>query len=114
MLVGPMMSLTASGDFKKTMTYVCGLYVRRAANKERMEFTQAQTGQQTKYSQGIEVWNGLDGDKGKWTDFAEWVKKSGECDVSLSYYMTGFQTFMSYYLKNGPGGWKNYPLPPLP
>jgi len=112
-VVAPLMSLSASGTLKETLTYVCGLYLRRAKRAERFEYTQRRKKQETKFSQGCEVWQSLKEDKEKWRKFAEFVKKSGFCDVSLSYYMTGFQTFMSYYLAKGPGGWKNYPLPPI-
>lgn len=78
-----------------------------------MEYSQKQTDQQTKFVDALVIWNSLGDQKGLWTGFAERVKKSGACDVSLDYYMTGYQTFMSYYLKEGEGGWTNYPLPPL-
>ncbi len=112
-LVGPLFSLAASGKFGDTLTYVCGLYARRAVISEKMEFSQAQTDHQSKWSLGCKVWNTLGNNKELWVDFAEWVKKNGTCDVSLAYYMTGFQTFMSYYMGLGEEGWQNYPNPPF-
>lgn len=110
--VGPMFSTAASGKLRDTMVFVCGLYARRASQAEKFEYSEKQKEQNTKYSDGCKVWQSPTVDKSKWTDFIEMVKSSGECPANLSYYMTGFQTFMSYYLLYGPDGWSSYPNPP--
>jgi hypothetical protein len=112
-VVAPMFSLAASGTINKTFTYVCGLYARRAERAEKMEFSEEQKERQTKYSVGCKEWQKLGDKKKLWNEFAERVKSSGACDANLEFYMTGFQTFMSYFLLRGIGGWRNYPLPPI-
>lgn len=112
-IVGPLMSLSATGTIKETLTFVCGTFARMAMSPKKKEFTEKQTGQQTKFSDGCAVWNTIRGHHLEWHLFSEWVKDTGFCDVSLSRTMTGFQVFMAYYLQNGVNGWQNYPYPPI-
>jgi len=113
LLTAPLMSLSASGTFKNTLTFVCGTLARIAERKEKKTISSGQSANQTKWSEGCQVWQSPENDKSLWEAFGGYVKKSGACDVSLSYYFTGFQLFMAYYMTLGPNNWINYPNPPL-
>ena len=113
LVTAPLMSLSASGKLKDTMTFVCGTLVRMADEKEKKADSPAQTENQTKWKDGASVWTANPANKTEWDNFGDYVEKSGYCDVSLNYYFSGYQLFMAYYMKLGKDGWTNYPNPPL-
>jgi len=111
-VVAPLLSLSASGPIGGVFSYVCGLYAKRATQSEKFEYTTRRISQETKFSEGAGTWSSLGEGKKLWSDFALLVSKSEYCPANYAFYMTGYQTFMSFYLDKGADGWPNYPLPP--
>ena len=111
-VTGPLFSFSASGTVGGVITFVCGLYARMAAQKREFTPSDGQVVVQTKWSDGCKVWQSGGNNKDLWSKFVKLVKESGECDIRYAFYMTGFQTFMSFYMTYGVDGWSNYPLPP--
>lgn len=112
-VVAPLFSIAASGTIGDVLTYVCGLYARKAEGAKPLEFSEEQAKNRTKWSTGCEVWGSEENDQRKWREFVKLISQSEECPTRFKYYMTGFQTFMSFYMDLGPDGWPNYPQPPI-
>ena len=111
-VVGPLLSLSASGTIGDVITFVCGHYVRKAEGKKFADPSAAQSNNQNKWKAGCVVWQALAGNKDLWKALVEAVQQSGQCPARESYELNGFQLFMSFYMDLGPDGWPNYPLPP--
>ncbi len=112
-VVAPLFSLRASGTLGNTITFVCGHLARIAQRKEEAE-GYVPTGQNEYFMEAIKRWNNLSvGVKDDWRNFARVVKDSKVC-ISLDYYLTNYQLFLSYYMTWGFNGWPDYPNPGPP
>ena len=112
-IVGGMFSLSASGTYANAITYVCGEFLRMSQRKELSAGSSRQRKNQTKWKEGTEVWGSPACKKIDWKIVFELIVKSEKCPLEIKTWMNGFQVFMMYYMKKGPGGWVNYPNPPL-
>lgn len=110
--IGPLFSLAASGSIANLITYVCGHYAKKKQKKPTKEKSQPQEEIMTKWKDGCGVWQTSQENKDEWGEFLQLLRTDKECAVKLVYTASGFQLFMSFYMKDGPGGWPNYPHPP--
>lgn len=111
-VTGPLLSLSASGTIADAITYVCGHFARKGEAKERKQpeqlFEQGQN-----FGAGVNVWNPMTYEqKESWRQFTKVFRSAPEC-ASLGFYLTGYNLFMSYYLRFGENGWTNYPAAPV-
>ena len=108
----PLLSLGATGTFAGIVNFVCGKYVRRVG-RVSFKMTEARSENQTKWSDGCEVWSTLDSfEKEVWTGFTKWIMDPSHCNVHENYPRNGFATFMIFWMEFGSGGWNSFPLPP--
>ena len=112
-VIAPLFSLAASGSIADVITFVCGHFARKKQDDSTTEPSPAQTENQTKWKVGAAVWQTLGDDKTKWSSFFKMLQTDEECATKISYLASGYQLFMSFYMDSGPGGWPNYPLPPI-
>lgn len=102
-VTGPLFSMVASGTLAGTITYVCGHFAR-IKNELLTSAKEMPAGQQDKFLEAVAVWNSLSGNvKDDWRNFGKIVRDSKVC-VSLDYYLTNYQLFLSYYLTWGKNG----------
>ena len=73
----------------------------------------AQDARQTKWAAGCYAWSSTQDIWRYWQRFHMWIAARDECDVDTARAANGFQCWMIYYMKKGPGGWGEYPYPPL-
>lgn len=109
----PLFSLSASGDLGATIQYVCGQFVRMKP-KEAVPPTDTQKGIRNNFFVGANKWKSelSWATKKKWFAFKKMLRQQDEC-VGASVLMNGYNLWMSYWLKAGEDGWKNYPDPPV-
>ena len=112
-VVSPLFSLAASGSIGGVITYVCGKFGRSKQTNPTGGPSVAQEDNQNKWSEGCAAWQLLGVDKSKWSVFFKRLQTDEECATKISYLANGFQLFMCFYMSFGPGGWPNYPLPPI-
>jgi hypothetical protein len=110
---GPLFSNAASGDFAKTIQFVCGHFVRQKP-KVNDPKTLEQSRQREKFLEGAEVWltELSEHNKTQWHLFKEVVSTKDAC-IKAKMYMTGYNCWMLYWLRFGRDGWPNYPQPPF-
>lgn len=133
-VVGPLMSLSASGTLKKTITYRCGEFVHKIKNKPK-NFSEEFEAQQEKFKAAAFLWSETltSEEKAAWKRKALFDRFNVICNhiavalplvavLSPVSFMTmmglagtwvsGYDAWMSFYLTLGPYGWPNYPAPP--
>ena len=111
-VVAPLLSVDASGMIGGTLEYKCGATVaaKKRANpgRDNEDFSD----QQLLFRAAANVWNGLHiAVKQAWRKSGWWLPPSRELHGALVF-ISGYQCWMSYYLKFGPDGWGDYPNPP--
>lgn len=112
-VTGPLFSLAASGTFGKVITFVCGHFAKKAESAEAGG-GKGNLKMMIKFKAGTIKWKSLSNEiKKEWGEFGKMIMTSGKC-ISLEFYLTGFQLWMSYYLKFGENGWPAYPHPGTP
>ena len=113
---GPLFSLSATGVLGNAIDFFCGEYARKIADRRNMKFSDAQTDRQTKWSGGCKAWQDAKKEyedyMKSWNKYRESVRAMVACPAGWFPWMSGFQVFMSLYMRKGPGGWAEYPLPP--
>lgn len=111
-VTAPLLSLTASGTIAKAITYVCGHFARKAVEKTEEQPAQLFP-QGEKFTEAAGIWGFLNGSQqDSWRNFTKVFKSAPECQ-NLGFYLTGYNLFMSYYLRFGVDGWENYPSAPV-
>lgn len=122
-LIGPLHSVSASGKLKKTLIYYCGERLRmlnrflNSEKRERDEYLNETQSDEVKnaiedFKEGAKEWQKLGLGKGMWRDVWIMVRTQLTCDAVELMYVTGYNFFMSFYLRYGKNGWENYPYPP--
>ena len=108
----PFWSLKAAGDFASVLQYVCGHYVRSKPRVPTLRTTK-QNVQRVKFKDASDKWSKiLDiATKVHWKEYQEFMSQFPECEA-MDFMSSGYDIWMSYYLKYGDGGWDNYPEPP--
>ena len=111
-VVAPLFSVVATGLLGGSIDYVCGLYARSTPSQTEVPPSADQSLRRSKFLAGVAVWQGLGVQKLLWNDFYQWLATDPNCNANLFGIVNGYNAFMSLYLKLGPGGWPEYPLPP--
>ena len=112
-VTGPLFSLVASGSIGETITYVCGHYAKKKQDETKKPKTEPQEERMTKWKSGCAEWQTSQENKDEWDVFLQLLRTDKDCSVKLIYTASGFQLFMSFYMKEGVDGWPNYPNPPI-
>ena len=111
-VVGPLLSVDASGMIGDTLEFKCGGVAcqkkRKSPGLENDEFNN----QQKRFRLGTFVWMSLEvWQKQEWRNTGWWLE--GKLTPhGQNVWIDGYQAFMSYFLRFGEYGWPGYPLPP--
>lgn len=110
----PLMSQVASGDFAKTLQFVCGRFCRIKNDQARDPNTAYQERQRIKFAQAVLNWNSvLSSDtKKKWQAFAKLIAAQNTC-IDAAARITGYNLWVTYWLRYSEYGWPFYPDPPI-
>ena len=108
----PLFSNSASGELAGAIQFVCGKLSRR---KPRIVISNSGSQQvyKTKFKQGSDLWsNSLTKyEKELWRDFKD-LASTKDRRVSMPFMKSGYNAWMSFFLKYGVNGWTWYPRPP--
>ena len=108
----PLMSMDASGMFGDTLEYKCGATVAVKKRKNPGEDNEIFNDQQLLFKAGATAWRGLQpAERQAWRDDGWWLPPA-HIGHGVQVFINGYQCWMSYYLRFGPGNWENYPNPP--
>jgi len=108
----PFFSLKAAGDFGQVLQYMCGHFVKTKPRVPVLRTTK-QDVQRKKFTKGAEVWSEEIEPvvREHWKEYQEFLSQLPQCE-HFTFGLTGYDLWMSYFLKKGEGGWTNYPEPP--
>ena len=108
----PFWSLKAAGDFGAVLQFMCGHFVKAKPRVPKIR-TSKQDVQREKFKEGSEEWSLMLSllNKKHWREYIEFLSQLPKCE-GYSFGINGYDLWMSYFLKYGKGGWKNYPDPP--
>ena len=110
-VTGPLLSLSASGTIAETITFVCGHFARKKQEKTG-EQPEHLVGQGDTFKAGVDVWRAMTASQKKsWGVFRKIIVSAPECSA-LKGEITGYNLYLSHYLRYGVDGWENYPAAP--
>lgn len=109
---GPLLSISASGDFGNSIQFVCGHFMRSKWHGE-VKSTPDRDKQRLKFKEGVRIWGNelTDYVKKRWKEFTDIAMASKYCTASYGK-VNGYNMWMFFWLKFGENGWYGYPLPP--
>ena len=109
---GPLLSISASGNFGNSLRYVCGHFVSKSSHGE-VKSTPDREKQRLKFKLGIQTWSNdlTEYVKKSWSEFTKCAFASEYCTAAYGK-VSGYNMWMYFWLKFGENGWEGYPLPP--
>lgn len=113
-ILNPLFSQVASGDFGKAMTFVCGRFCRVKNDNAKEPNTAFQLRQQAKFAAAVNLWNTFltKENRNNWHKFMVVMAAQNVC-IDAKARMTGYNVWITYYLRFSEYGWPFYPDPPI-